>query len=162
MKKGINIFFTLLFLTLTVSGALAASKPKEITRDGRFIAYDNGTVLDTQTNLLWASKDNGSDINWQNAKSYCGSYRGGGYSDWRMPTKNEMASLYDATKTYRSICGYDLHLTELIRLTCVYVLASETSGSDATYFNFSNGLRGRIPQSSIINDHRALPVRSVK
>jgi len=37
---------------------------KEIGKDGRFIAYDDGTVLDTRTNLMWAAKDNGSNINW--------------------------------------------------------------------------------------------------
>lgn len=41
----------------------------ETARDGRFIAYDNGTVLDTNTNLICAAKDNGSDVNWANAKS---------------------------------------------------------------------------------------------
>jgi hypothetical protein len=66
----------------SISGA------SEIGRDGRFIAYDNGTVLDTKTNLMWAAKDNGSDINWSNAKSYCENYRGGGYKDWRMPTQD--------------------------------------------------------------------------
>jgi len=35
----------------------------ETGRDGRFIAYSNGTVLDTRTNLMWAAKDNGSNIN---------------------------------------------------------------------------------------------------
>ena len=35
--------------------------------------------------------------------------------DWRMPTQNELAGLYDAAKTYKSDCGYDVHLTELIR-----------------------------------------------
>ncbi len=39
------------------------SAANEIKRDGRFIAYDNGTVLDTSTNLMWAAKDNGEDIN---------------------------------------------------------------------------------------------------
>jgi hypothetical protein len=110
----------------------------EIGRDGRFIAYDNGTVLDTQTNLMWAAKDNGKDINWQNAKSYCENYRGGGYKDWRMPTQDELAGLYDATKTYRGACG-DVHLTELIHLTCAAAWASETRGSDVAYFNFYIG-----------------------
>ena len=67
------------------------SSPKEISRDGRFIAYDNGTVLDTKTNLMWAAKDNGSDINWDNAISYCENYQGGGYTDWRMPARDELA-----------------------------------------------------------------------
>jgi tetratricopeptide (TPR) repeat protein len=73
-----------------------AQMVKEIKRDGRFIAYSNGTVLDTQTNLMWAAKDNGSYINWQDAKSYCENFSGGGYTDWRMPKQNELAGLYDA------------------------------------------------------------------
>ncbi len=48
----------------------------ETGKGGRFISYDNGTVLDTSTNLMWAAKDNGRDINWANAKSYCENYRG--------------------------------------------------------------------------------------
>jgi hypothetical protein len=60
---------------------------------GRFIAYDNGTVLDTRSNLMWAAKDNGSKVTWQDAKSYCANYRGGGYTDWRMPTLDEFAGL---------------------------------------------------------------------
>ncbi len=74
---------------------------KEIGKDGRFTAYDDGTVLDTRTNLMWAAKDNGSDISWQGAKSYCENYRGGGYSDWRMPMQNGLAGLYDTTKILR-------------------------------------------------------------
>lgn len=75
-------------------------KSNEIKRDGRFIAYDNGTVLDTKTNLMWAAKDNGNDVNWANARSYCESYRGGGYTDWRMPTQDELSELYDKSKKY--------------------------------------------------------------
>ncbi len=78
---------------------------------------------------MWAAKDNGSNIDWANAKSYCENYRGGGYTDWRMPTQDELAGLYDAAKTYESDCGYDVHLTELIRLTCSWAWASETRGS---------------------------------
>ena len=39
------------------------SKARERARDGRFIAYDDGTVLDTRTNLMWAAKDKDNDIN---------------------------------------------------------------------------------------------------
>ena len=100
-----------------------------------------GTVLDTQTNLMWAAKDNGRDITWGNAKSYCENYRGGGYTDWRMPTLDELAGLHDATKSYDSDCillfsGWDLHLTELIRLTCYAPWAAETRGSEAATFIF--------------------------
>ena len=115
---------SLLSLLFAVSVCMAQVQSSVYTardtgRDGRFIAYDNGTVLDTRTNLMWAAKDNGSDINWAEAKSYCENYRGAGYTDWRMPTQDELAGLYDAAKTYKSDCGYDVHLTALIRLSCV-------------------------------------------
>jgi hypothetical protein len=44
---------------------------------------------------MWAAKDNGSPISWPEAKKYCENYRGGGYMDWRMPTQDELAGLYD-------------------------------------------------------------------
>ena len=133
----------------------------ETGRDGRFIAYDNGTVLDTRTNLMWAARDNGSDITWASAKSYCEKYRGGGYTDWRMPTQDELAGLYDTAKSYKSYYGYDVHLTELIRLTCTVFWASETRGPDAANFYFYSGTRNWIHQSHLYSI-RALPVRSGK
>ncbi len=112
---------------------------------------------------MWAAKDNGSDINWATAKSYCENYRGGGYTDWRMPTQDELAGLYDAGKTQRNECNppYPLHLTELIDLTCCCPWASETSGSDAALFEFKIGERGWTLRSYYIGSV-ALPVRSGK
>lgn len=175
-------FFTLLVLAIFIfitfssytfaEGDLSISSPqvapvKDIGRDGRFIAYDNKTVKDTSTNLMWAAKDNGSDINWADAKSYCENYRGGGYSDWRMPTQAELAGLYDADKTYQTECRgpfggtWDIHLTELIRLTCTWAWSSETRGSEAFYSYFSYGYRPWKYQGGG-SDGRAIPVRSCK
>jgi len=130
---------------------------KEIGRDGRFIAYDDGTVLDTEANLMWAARDNGSNINWHNAKSYCENYRGGGYTDWRMPTQDELAVLYDQSVEGNN--GY--RLTTLITLTECCTWASETRDSEAAYFTFNIGGRFWDPQS-IVYGSRALPVRSGK
>lgn len=135
----------------------------EIARDGHFIAYNNGTVLDTRTNLMWASKDNGKDIAWANAKSYCKNYRGGGYKDWRMPTQDELAGLYDSNKSYTAIQrDYSVHLTELIQLSTCSPWASETRGSDAAIFDFYVGFRNWLHQTFGFYDTRALPVRSGK
>jgi hypothetical protein len=135
---------------------------KVIGKDGRFIAYDDGTVLDMGSGLMWAAKDNGSDINWQDAKSYCENYRGGGYTDWRMPTQDELAGLYDKAKGYKSACGDEAHLTELIRLTCYWTWASETGGFGAACFRFGGGgYRCSGPPSGSSNS-RVLPVRSGK
>jgi hypothetical protein len=137
------------------------SLDSEIGRDGRFIAYKNGTVLDTRTNLMWAAKDNGSGINWANAKSYCENYRGGGYKDWRMPTQEELAGLYDRSKSYRPPqTDYGVHLTELIELTDCGVWASDVRGSDVAVFTFNVGGLLWGPPSG--GQFRALPVRSGK
>jgi tetratricopeptide (TPR) repeat protein len=133
----------------------------ELSTDGRFIAYDNGTVLDTKTNLMWAAKDNGSNINWAGAKSYCWNYRGGGYTDWHMPTQDELAGLHDAAKTYKTACGFNAHLTELIQLSCSFLWASETRGSDVAGFDFGVG-RWDWYRPSDGKNSRALPVRSGK
>lgn len=124
----------------------------------------DGTVLDTRTNLMWAAKDNDNNINWQRAKSYCKKYRGGGYSDWRMPTQDELAGLYDANKSQHAGCrsDYPNHVaTDLIHITCFGVWASETRGSDAALFDFNAGKRLWFLQSHDFGA-RALPVRNAK
>jgi len=136
----------------------------ETARDGRFIAYADGTVLDTQTNLMWAAKDNGADISWYNAKSYCENYRGGGHTDWRMPTQDELAGLYDAGKSRPAACDakFSIHVaTELIHLTCADPWASEIRDSDnAASFAFIYGIRPWGLKS--VATGQALPVRSGK
>ena len=156
MKKVIAV---LMVLVVSALFAFAA----EVAKDGRFIAYDNDTVLDTKTKLMWAAKDNGRNINWADAKKYCENYRGGGYTDWRMPTQDELAGLYDKAKAYKSDCGYDVHLTELISLTCSWAWSSETRGSEAAYFYFDGGRRYWYHQSIVtLNFTRALPVRAAQ
>lgn len=140
--------------------------PKYVTAgetgsEGHFIAYGNGTVLDTITNLMWAARDNGANINWQSAKTYCENYRGGGYMDWRMPTQDELATLYNEAKNYTSDCGYSVGLTKLIHLTCAWIWASEKRGSDAANFDFYTG-RKNWSYRSIYYDNRVLPVRTGK
>ena len=136
---------------------------KEIGRDGRFIAYDNGTVLDSQTSLMWAAKDNGRDIGWGDALRYCENYRGGGYANWRMPTQDELEGLYDASKSYRTTQkNHNVYLTEFIALSscCPWASNQRTipSGAEINYFSFS----GEHFWGPVFYDCRALPVRSGK
>lgn len=133
----------------------------ETARDVRFIAYDNGTVLDTRTGLMWAAKDNESNITWAEAKSYCRNYRGGGYEDWRMPTQDELAGLYDEGE--KQPCNGRCHITPLIDLTESFIWASDKRGADVAFFSFGFGGRyWRLQSKEEIVVIRALPVRSVK
>jgi len=120
------------FIALKPSMAANKARPANKASGGRFIAYNDGTILDTQTNLLWAARDNGKDINWTDAKFYCENYNGGGYKDWRMPTKDELQSLYD-----RMIFGNNhYHITKLITLTGAFPWASDVKDSRAAYVSF--------------------------
>jgi hypothetical protein len=135
--------------------ATGKTLPGEIRNDGRFIAYADGTVLDTKTNLMWAARDNGGSIkDWAAAKSYCENYRGAGYTDWRMPTLAELGALSDKSNTYRSDCGYNVHLTGLIHLTCWWVWSS-----DSRYLQYYGD---EVDPQGVDKYGRALPVRSAE
>jgi hypothetical protein len=156
----------------TQTKAPSAGSATEKSRDGRFIAYGDGTALDTETNLMWAAKDNGGAVTWANAMSYCEKYRAGGYTDWRMPSKEELARLYDKGKprtvelAARSIGGIttetDLYVylaTALIDITRPDLWASDTrSNSDGALFRFGFGASIWVEQS-FNGDFRVLPVR---
>jgi hypothetical protein len=173
MKKSLGMTIAIIVLAILIGNFITAkySTAGETGRDSRFIAYDNGTVLDTKTNLMWAAKDNGSHVNWAEAKSYCENYRGGGYTDWRMPTQAELAGLYDGAKGYKPSYpdgvitgpvseGFQLlvHLTEFIRLSSGFVWSSDTTGSMVSCLCFDNGRSYWFHP----NPHYALPVRFSK
>jgi hypothetical protein len=128
-----------------------AGGPKEVKRDGRFIAYADGTVVDSETNLMWAAADNGEDINWPDAKRYCESYQGGGHRDWRLPTQDELYGLYEAGVRVNG-------KNDLIRITEWWCWASETKGSGAAGVGFSGGDRYFVSQINAFYK-RVLPVR---
>ena len=148
--------------------AQAADQAKEIARDGRFIAYDNGTVVDTETGLTWASKDDGKGLNEKDAVEYCQNYKGGGYNDWRMPSLEELKTIFDPLTRNRS--GY--HVTKLIDITAELVWALEGPSTTST-FNFVDGSKGTAfyegpgsgtwyrPDKEGALITRALPVRGV-
>ena len=122
MKKSLGVMAAIMVVAILAVTFIAAksSTAGDKGKDSRFIAYDDGTVLDTGTNLMWAAKDNSNPINWANAKSYCDDYRAGGYTDWRMPTLPELAGLYNSGKRYKATqMNYTVGLTEMIQLSSV-------------------------------------------
>ena len=134
LASAFTFFVSIAFGSITI--AQMAMPANEIAREGRFIAYENGTVLDTRTGLLWAAKDDGKGMDEQDAKAYFKNYRGGGYTDWRMPTVDELEAIYD----HRSQNKQGYHVTKLIDLTGEWVWCSEGPDS-VTIFNFKDGSR---------------------
>lgn len=69
----------------------------EYAAAARLVNNNDVTVIDTQTGLMWADKDNGwPPIDWSNAKSYCEGYSEGGKAVWRMPTMDELGLLHNS------------------------------------------------------------------
>lgn len=61
----------------------------------RFTDNGDGTVTDNATGLVWPKDISaGNSKNWTDAQTYCSSFSGGGYSDWRSPTTKELLSLF--------------------------------------------------------------------
>jgi hypothetical protein len=51
--------------------------------------------VDPSTGLMWPWRDNGKEVTWHEAVSYCRNLRLAGFSDWRLATLDELASLVD-------------------------------------------------------------------
>jgi hypothetical protein len=143
----------------------AHPEKKETGRDGRFIAYDDGTVLDTKTNLMWASEAEATSSTMYGANSFVENYHAAGYADWRVPTQDEMLGLYNPDKSIQTASGggKPLHIaTELIRIDddCYHansVQGTATAGFVGTpIFCFRDGKS----TSTIGKLYKVLPVRS--
>ena len=62
MKKTLGTMVAIMLVTILVGTFITVKRATagEKARDGSFIAYDNGTVLDTRTKLMWA-EDGGTE-----------------------------------------------------------------------------------------------------
>jgi len=151
--------------------------PKEVDKEGDFTAYDDGTVLNAKAKLMWSGRDNGSALNWPDAKKYAADYRGGGYSDWRLPTPEELSALFDKTKTHRTFCAAavtelgvaadDVHVPGPLHLSCPRIWTSEERSDkpgSATLFDFHSGSNTTRPTAKEFIDtaSRVLLVRDLK
>jgi hypothetical protein len=57
-------------------------------------AQQNADTWTDSTELMWTKKDNGADLTQAQAADYCRNLTLGGYRDWRLPTIDELKSIY--------------------------------------------------------------------
>jgi len=72
-----------------------AQKEQRLAQETRSRGYWSDPV----TKLMWEGHDNGIAVSWHKAESYCQNLRVAGYSDWRLATLDELASLVDESAT---------------------------------------------------------------
>lgn len=68
---------------------------------GKYIDNGDGTVSDPKTRLMWAKEGSGSELNFKSAEKYCKDLvlpSKGGYTDWRLPTREELLTIVDDKK----------------------------------------------------------------
>ena len=102
----IGIVCLVLFFSVNVwAEGRVNQKPIAQSADKRFANYADGTTLDNKTGLLWMTQDywqrEAKWVNWYNANEYAQRMNNkdfAGYRDWRLPTPEEAASLYDRRK----------------------------------------------------------------
>jgi len=100
------------------------------------------TWIDPTTGLMWTKQDNGSDVDWNQAKDYCRNLRLGGYSGWSTPSIDELAGIYGETQNDN---GW--HIKGGIQLSSRWGWSSNRNRSfpvlyrEAWNFSFDNGKR---------------------
>ena len=81
-----------------IAGLQASISEKLQRVGGRYRSNGDGSVTDTVTGLVWSVLDStqelGGCINYDRARAYVSQLKTGGYTDWRLPTAGELATIY--------------------------------------------------------------------
>ena len=96
---------------------------------------------------------------WEDAVAYVKTYKGSGYTDWRMPTTSELESLLDPW--LKSPKGFKLTKYIDIQACCPWTLEKKRKDTEDQYravFDFFNGLPYFAPRNHA-EKSPALPVR---
>jgi len=99
---------------------------------------------------MWTKKDNGSDVNWNQAHAYCANLQLGGYSGWRLATIDELQGIYDPSVDIPGQCcngtAVSWHVTGNPHLSGAHWSNSQGNASgEAWFYIFLTGRRYSAP-----------------
>lgn len=88
----------------TCSGQMAdwrmpGSSPSGVLAPASYTDNGDGTLRDEVTGLTWQKDDPGDTYAWEDAKRYCADLVLGGSAEWRLPSKIELESIINFTRT---------------------------------------------------------------
>ncbi len=85
----------------------------------RFIDNGDGTVSDNENQLMWKKTDSMNDlkkwVNYQDSADYArelNENKFAGYENWRLPTRDELSTIYDKSWTIKDRFEKDIHINE--------------------------------------------------
>jgi hypothetical protein len=118
---------------------------------------------DPATGLTWTKQNNGSDVNWNQANDYCSNLRLGGFSDWRLPTIDELQDIYDPgidIPGQAALNGSEViwHVKGNLKVAGGHWSSTQKKAEEAWQFDFVNGNRISYHLYDVSGD-RALCVR---
>ena len=161
-----KLVFSVIICTLL--SIYTVSYPDTVSAAPRFTDNDDGTITDNKLGLMWAKADNQEDIDWQRAEAWTKNKFAKSikskYKDWRLPTIEELLSLYSSRakyKGYTADCGMVVKIVPNIKISCILLWSSETALGAHLAFNFNIGDSFTIPAYDI-SGCRALPVRTLR
>jgi serine/threonine-protein kinase len=116
----------------------------------RFKDNKNGTVIDLETKLIWEQTDSYQVrkqwINWHKAQDYIrdlNEKKLGGSDNWRLPTREELATLFDEKQSIPWNYYWtknELHIDPIFgKSHCCYWSSDEAKGEMAWGFNYIRG-----------------------
>lgn len=108
------------------------------------------TYSDPHTGLMWAMEVD-RKFNWKDADTFCKNYRLGGFADWRMPTLEELMTLYKSQIIQKKYAerGLVVWAADSYRLQIL-----------SNFFDFRNGHSHMEQNYGIKSRLIVLPVRS--
>lgn len=113
--------FVIFAVSLTILSLLGVPEGVEAgtiqSQDKRYTDNGDGTISDSKTGLMWMKNDSylhsGHWLNWHEAKDYVNKLNEVGfanYFDWQLPTKEELRTLFESSKTNGSQVGREMKI----------------------------------------------------
>jgi hypothetical protein len=125
------------------------------------IVPEGATFTSPDGQLMWAVKDNHENAGWDQAVQYAKNFRGGNFSDWRLPSDQELLGLYDKNKPVAFKNGHTVYFVDSVVPSGYWYWTNVEKGSSAKYVDFE---RGQVysKKKDDGNSMRTLVVRNAK
>ena len=130
----------------------------------RFVASilsdGNKVVRDTWNGLMWQDSSPSITMDWNSAMSYCNTFGGGGFSNWRLATVAEAYSIFDYGSHYDGVGVGSACVSQFTNCFGNWVWTSSSVLWSPTYAYYYYPYYGAIYGNSKTNTFYARCVRS--